>query len=284
MRDLHFFRDRGLATGLAVASGPGRTEVAAVADLPEHRLEIHVFSSHALAVAFVEGFELAGGNAVACHREPESVHGKVVVVAFLSEDRDPAAETIEEAVRVVRHAHSGEEGRIISRHLEETTARRERERLASLAVTSPIIEMMRAAGVNATFSSNSHEIRASWGAQDACCLIEPCKGEEGLWRVDVSWQDHNYYLFERELDGRLAAILGEFGLERSDDGHEAAFPPCAPGDLSRLVELARDCWERLQPALLEVWRERSAAAEAERKHRMKEATNQRARERRVART
>lgn len=278
------YRDPNLATGLAAAPAPGREEVTEVSQLPAHRLELHVFTNPELAIAFADGVRLAGGNSVACHREAESREGRLVVVAFMGEDRDPAAATVAEAVRAVSHGHSGEESRLIERHLTVVRAKREREYAERKAFVRPVLELLRGAGIDASYDGNTgHQLYSSWGRFDGGCRIEPAKGDPGVWVVEAVWRLEQDYLWEREVDPRLAAVLQSYGLTVVDGGEAGAFQPVAPSELPRLVALARESGDRLKPVMPEIWRERHAAAEAERKRRVKEAIRERARQRRAVR-
>ena len=159
-RDIQLYADPMLPTGIATAPGDGRTPVVSADDLPPHLVELHVFHGHDLAIAFADGISLVSGhslsaaNTVATWRDGEGRMGNVVLVALLDRDRDRAA-ALADAVPVIEHKPSGEEGRLIARHGKESMERDRRDRLRRDEAVAPLLDVLKRAGIASRWDGNT---------------------------------------------------------------------------------------------------------------------------------
>jgi len=140
--NIEIFRDRENRTGLSVAGGEAIEDVS---QLPEFRIEVHVFINADAASAFVSGIELAGigNNLVYDWQTGELGSNRTVIVGRLDEMRPDG--NLEEAVRIVCHKPSGLDGKAISDHLEQRSrqlrAEEERERKEAAVVGQALAEL-----------------------------------------------------------------------------------------------------------------------------------------------
>lgn len=298
MRDhLPLYRDPMSPTGVALSPGPGRVEIAGVDGLPEHRVEVHSFRSNDCAIAFVLGVGVAGGNRVACHREAESDLGKCVVVAHLTEDRPADAATVEEAVRHVAHRPSGEEARVIARSLDESLARRRRQRDEEEARMRPAAEALAAAGFDV---GDGVHLRPACGAVDPLGWgrvvdVRPADGADGadgLWVVGDSVFGCNGAFVGGEgasfrpgdpVDPRVVGTLAAHGAVLDPRTLEFSFPPVPPSGLADAVRRMGALWGDLTALASVLRQERGEAARIEKRRQQRERAKLARKEREASR-
>ena len=139
------FRNPEAPTGLSLASG---SPVAGPGDLPDHRVEIHVFKDGDTAVAFMAGLELAGNpNSLAWSHEPgDESANRTVLVARLDEPR-PEGATLDECLPVRSHARTDHDLHAREAAMRRLQAERSEAYARERAITEPLREALRAAGI-----------------------------------------------------------------------------------------------------------------------------------------
>lgn len=282
-RTFTLYRDPMSTTGVVLEPGPGRTEITAVEQLPEHRIEVHGFWTNDAAIFFCQGIETAGGNQVAFHRVPESDLGRCVVVAHLTEDRPADAGTLDEAVAFVEHRPSGEQARIIARHTEVSVRQRIRDEQDRRAKAQPVLDLLAAAGVSARYDGNmSLVLRAPCGTKDALggeATVDMVPGKDGLWTVGDDLFAQNGAFEGSRTDPRLLLVFERHGAVYDPDSMEFSFPAVPTEGLAEAVRRIARLWDDLRPLALDLWREKNAAAEAEKKRQQRERAKERRRTR-----
>lgn len=282
MPGFKLYRDQTAPTGVVLVPGPGRTEVAAVEQLPEWRVEVHRFWSTDAAVAFAQGVALGGGNRVSTHRSPGSDMRSHVVVAFFSDDR-PATDDLWEAVQVVEHRASGEDAAVISQHLKERIALDNEQSAARRAHAAPLMAALEQDGVSAQYDGNTGiAVRCAAPGKDpdgwdASCSVRP---DGPLWVVEAS-MDFDVGL-EQDLDPRIVQAIEAEGMALDTAGRSFSFPAVAVSEVAPLVRRAGAAWDRITAAVHEIRKERLAAAEALKKRQQRERAGARAKQRRAA--
>ena len=269
-REIALYVDPMSPTGVATAPGEGRSLVSSPADLPPHRLEIHRFGSHDLAIAFmagislVSGCSLAGSNTVSTWRDEVGDTGNVVVVALLDKERDPAA-SLADAVSVVEHGTSGEEGRLIARHGRERMERDRRDARARDDAVAPLLEVLRGVEIEARWDGNtSLLVRADaypgkhYGMVPAG--IEPAG--DGFWVVSCDLASLHEDCALPAPDRRILNAIDAAGATHDPSRCEISFPPCALRDVARTVGRVASTCAAIEPILAAMFSERVAADQA----------------------
>ena len=230
-------RDPMTATG--VTFGPG-TPIDSVSQLPDHAVELHRFTSDHGAVAFMEGYALAGGsNDVVMDFAPgHGMHrNTTVVVARLSEPR-PHGATLEDCIPLFDHPPPGH----VIASIAETT-RRSQEHVrqnyeAAEADSAPL---------------RKHLADAGWSSDRfGSGFVQASKGETGgifSWKDaagPIEYEESVTKITEGTLDisTRLRSLIRASGFDIDDDGIEVRLTvpnqDAVPPALQRIEQLAID--------------------------------------------
>lgn len=246
-------RDPMTATG--VTFGPG-TPIDSVAQLPQHAVELHRFSSDHGAVAFLEGFALAGGcNDVVLDFSPgHGMHrNTTVVVARLSEPR-PGGTTLEDCIPVFDHPAPGH----VMASIAETT-RRSQEHVrqnheAAEAESAPLRKHL----ADADWSTDRFGTGFVQAGKDGTAGTFLWKDAAG----PIEYEEILPQITEGTLDiaARLRSLIRASGFDIDDDGIEVRLVISGqdglPTALQRIEQLAIDIAEDRKAAWHEDFCER----------------------------
>jgi len=241
-------RDPMTATG--VTFGPG-TPIGMVSQLPDHAVELHRFASDHGAVAFMEGFMLAGGsNNIAMDFAPgRGMHqNTIVIVARLSEPR-PDGATLEDCVFLYDHPAPG----YVSESILETTRRsqeRVRQKQDNAEAESALLR--------------AHLAGAGWQCDRfGTGFVQAGKGAIGgtfSWKNadgPIEYEEIFTNLTEGTLDvaERLRSLIRVSGFDIDDDGIEIRLVIPSkdeiPAALQRIEQLSIDIAEDRKAAWYE---------------------------------
>lgn len=247
---INLYRDPTRSTGVTMASTGKRIE--AVSDLPDHAIELHVFSSDYAATAFISGLECIGlGNDVSYDYTPESGEMKAtecVVLARLSEPR-PDAPDVVDCVRIFKHIPPGHMDKRIAESNRRSLERYLKEEERSQVLTAPLRDALKTAGWEV------HRYGATWlqCGQGRDIAVEVTWKESGSF--DLTADVHETYDGNLDVTDLMDAYLGSSGfsydpkekeLRAQADGVDGVVDICNRllGVVHGAVEVRRAAWHQ----------------------------------------